>query len=323
MPRTEPRPTLPLTAAAAALLALATGGLGVAQAGALFPQAFEVEHHLSHDDGTGDRFVSEAVVDTYGGSWIVSRRPDGSRLIVDLARRELTEVREEKGAYWTVSFDRFAELQRRLRAAQGNGGQAEDGELAPGPGPALGRRLAAEPAEELVVTEVTGGEGLVARGTSGLAGRAGVRQLRVAPPSAGAAAGLEVWLDPTVRLGPEALRALATFEAEVLSAARAAASVAEAPGRYLAAARAHAGGAFPVRTARAAALAVDGSPMGRVEDVATRLERLERFPRDLVEIPEGLQRVPHPLEAVVRFLEEEAERDEVMSGRRGAASPRR
>ena len=53
---------------------------------------------------------------------------------------------------------------------------------------------------------------------------------------------------------------------------------------------------------------------GQVEDVTTRLERLERFPNELVQIPEGLRRVPHPLEAAVRFLEEDAERNLVMSG---------
>src|SRR3954468_13001252 len=87
----------------AALLALAIPAAAGAQLGPLFPEPFRVEHHLVQDDGDGSRFVGEPVTDTYGGSWIVSQRPDGSRLIVDLVRRELTEVRTAKGVYWTVS----------------------------------------------------------------------------------------------------------------------------------------------------------------------------------------------------------------------------
>ena len=105
-----------------------------AQPGPLFPEAFRVEHHLVQDDGDGSRFVGEAVVDTYGGSWIVSQRPDGSRLIVDFARRELTEVRVDRGVYWTVSFGRFAELRSRLRAAQGLG-QVEERRRGAAPAP--------------------------------------------------------------------------------------------------------------------------------------------------------------------------------------------
>jgi hypothetical protein len=285
------------------LIALAlVAGSAAAQAGPgpLFPESFRVTHHLVQEDGEGSRFAGEPVVDTYGGSWIVSERPDGSRLIVDLGRRELTGIEKDKGTYWTVSFDRFAELQGLLRAAQGLAG-------APEPDPA--RRSAAPPPEEpeLVVTEVAGdGDRSAARGgetgEAGLAGRPGVRRLRV---SRGGASLLDVWVDPSLRLNAAALGAVSSLETVLAGTERGAAN----PGRSLAAARAHAAGAFAVRTLRPLAGA------GQVEDVATRLDRLERFPGELAEIPEGLRRVPHPLEAVVRFLESERERDRAMSGR--------
>jgi hypothetical protein len=41
---------------------------------------------------------------------------------------------------------------------------------------------------------------------------------------------------------------------------------------------------------------------------------LPRLDPELVAIPEGLRRVPHPLESTVRFLEEDAERNAAMSG---------
>jgi hypothetical protein len=320
---------------AAALVMVAWGHPADGQSGSLFPEPFEVEHYLAHDDGEGGRFVSEPVVDTYGGSWIVSRRPDGSRLIVDLARRELTEVRPEKGVYWTVSFDRFGELQHRWRAAQGlsSDGSGEEGDRGAGLVPREAGQtprsgdLGEEVTRELVVRELPASEGASLRRAAALvavgdgSGRAialrpGVRRLQVAHPEEGPEAALEVWVDPSVRLGPSALGAVAAFEREILGAPDAGASVAASPGSYLAAARSHAGGAFPVLSTRPAGLAADGTPVGRVEDVVTRLESLGRFPRELVEVPEGLRRVPHPLEAVVRFLEEERGRDEVMSGRR-------
>jgi hypothetical protein len=291
-----------LTAFSALALAAAAA---VAQPGSgpLFPESFRVTHHLVQDDGDGSRFFGEPVVDTYGGSWIVSERPDGSRLIVDLVRRELTEVRPEKGTYWTVSFDRFAELQSRLSAAQ----------VTRTPKKAAAQSAVA-PEPELVVTEVRTGEpergmrqanAANAANTASLADKPGVRRLRVALKGESSdSSGFEVWVDPSVRLTPAALNAVGGLEA-VLSGP----SPTPAPGRMLAAARAHASGALPVRTVRPVA-----SGMGYVEDAATNVERLERFPSELVEIPEGLKRVPHPLEAAVRFLEEDAERNLVMSG---------
>jgi hypothetical protein len=286
--------------------------------GPLFPEPFRVEHHLVQEDGDGSRFVGEPVVDTYGGSWIVSQRPDGSRLIVDLVRREVSEVRAEKGVYWTVSFDRFAELQKRMGAAQGLA-QGKAKEKAAAGDPVQSKGKVARPAADLVVTEVAGEVAAKVNRTASAAGdpstRPGVRRLRVARQGdSGADAALEVWVDPSVRLTPAALAAVSSLEAGALAAPAEDPSAAEAPGRYLAAARAHAAGALPVRTVRPTGVPGGSGGMGQVEDVATKVERLERFPSELAEIPEGLRRVPHPLEAVVRFLEEDAERNLVMSG---------
>jgi hypothetical protein len=285
--------------------------------GPLFPEPFRVAHHLVQEDGDGSRFVGEPVVDTYGGSWIVSERPDGSRLIVDLARRELSEVRPDKGVYWTVSFDRFGELQKQLRDAQG---------LAPEPKKEAGK-AAVRPAAELVVTEVAAdvdADRAASRrsGAAALADRPGVRRLRVTRQDAEKAAGkaaavplLDVWVDPSVRLTPAALGAVASLET-VFAGPDAADAGAVTPGRSLAAARTQAGGAFPVRTVRLLA-----APGAQVEDETTRLERLERFPSELAEIPEGLRRVPHPLEAMVRFLAEDAARNAAMAGRKTGQKP--
>jgi hypothetical protein len=94
-----------------------------------------------------------------------------------------------------------------------------------------------------------------------------------------------------------------------------------APTRYLSQARSFAGGAVPIRTVRPLAEQASGEPLGSIEDVASRLDALDRFPTELAEIPEGLRRVPHPLEATVRFLEEEAERNAVMSGAASGTQP--
>ena len=263
------------------LVGLALAVEAGAQTGPLFPEPFQVEHHLVQDDGDGNRFTGEPVVDTYGGSWIVSQRPDGSRLIVDLERREMTEVRPADGTYSTVSFDRFAELQARLRAAQG---------LAT---PEVPKKAAA--AASVVVAEAPG----EMRSAAGLSAKAGVRRLRV---TQGNSSALEVWVDPSVRLTPAALAAMDALESAASGRRD------DAPGRLVAAARSHAGGAVPVRTVRPLA-----APGSQVEDVTTRLERLERFPAELVQIPEGLRRVPHPLEAAVRFLEEDRERNAAMA----------
>lgn len=287
-------------------IALSVGAPAFAQPGPgpLFPEPFRVEHYLIQEDGDGSRFVGEPVVDTYGGSWIVSERPDGSRVVIDLARREITEVRPSKGVYWTVSFDRFAELQGLLRSVQGLAKAPETDPAAP-----PGRKAAAAP-PELVVTEVTG-EAAGRRNAASLADRPGVQRLRVSQKDA-AAPLLDVWVDPSHRLTPAALGAVASLESVLEGPGTGSAEAAGVPpGRSLAAARIHAAGAFPVRTLRPLA-----APGAHIEDVTTRLERLERFPTELAEIPEGLRREPHPLEAVVRFLAEDAERNAAMAGRK-------
>jgi hypothetical protein len=272
--------------------------------GPLFPEPFRVAHRLIQEDGDGSRFVGEPVVDTYGGSWIVSERPDGSRLIVDLARRELSEVRTDKGVYWTVSFDRFAELQSQLRAAQGLAARKQEKETT---------EKAARPTVERMELEVTEVAAVQRKSAASLADRPGIQQLRVTPKdsrkAAAAAPLLDVWVDPSLRLTPVAQGAVASLET-ALAGPDDPSGV--SPGRLLAAVRSQARGAFPVRTVRPLA-----TPGARVEDEATRLERLERFPSELAQIPEGLRRVPHPLEAVVRFLEEDAERNAAMAGTAG------
>ena len=308
-----------LSAAAAALLALAGAASLRAQSGPLFPQPFRVEHHLVQDDGDGTTFVGEAVVDTYGGSWIVSQRPDGARLIVDLGRRELTEVQQEKGTYWTLSFDRLAELQARLRQAQGLAGPAAGDDA----------KALRGGSTDLAISEVTSDRSSAKSSTSAAGAspseRAGVKHLRVASRQQGGAVAAEVWVDPSVRLTAPAQAALGAFETALAVPARqapagtdkstaAAEPAAVSPAQLLAAVRAQTGGALPVRTVRTLMRDEDGNPRASVEDVATRVEPLERFPTELAEIPEGARRVPHPLEATVRFLEEEAVRNAAMSG---------
>lgn len=308
---------LPLVAA------LVAPAPAAAQGGPLFPEPFVVEHRLVQTDGDGERFETEPVTDYYGGSWIVSVRPDGSRLVVDLARREITEVRPDRGTYWTIGFGRFAELTERAEAAQRRerpGAAAEAPVAAP-----LAARAA--PAD-LIVQELPATRSFASRSggpaTPPAATAApGVRRLRVveADRAEDPGAGMEVWVDPSVRMRPSALGALAALETSLAGGHARAASAGEPQvARYMAAARSHASGAVPVRTVRT--LASGPSHAGvRLEDVASRLEPLDDFPEELVAVPEGLRRVPHPLEGVVAFLEDEAERDRRMSG--AARNPRR
>ena len=93
---------------AAAVLALAVPiSAADAPAAVLFPAAFSVEHQLVQTDPDGDTFRAQPVVDTYGGSTLVSVRPGGSRVIVDFARRTVTEVSVEKSTYWTLTVQVF------------------------------------------------------------------------------------------------------------------------------------------------------------------------------------------------------------------------
>lgn len=361
-------------ALAAALLAAILGSPAAhAQTGSLFPEPFRVEHHAEIDHGDGELFVGDTVIDTYGGSWIVSQRPDGSRLILDLARRELTEVRPSTGTYSTLAFGRLAEVSERLRLAQGllrpDDLRSDSTPTAQAQRISAGRGLrdgdsAGTTDGELEVVDVTGGPSASrasrtsldpgrATATTGVVGP--LRHVRVARRNAAPTdAGLEVWVDPNLRLTPAALEAIESFESEVLAVrlgadrptsagsatltVTAARELATAPSRYLAAARRQTGGAFPMRTVRPlvpppdrAALAGmtaathegtqarlattdDPAPLGSVADVVTKLQRLDRFPSELLEIPEGLRRVPHPLEVTASYLEDERERDAALAG---------
>jgi len=257
----------------------------------------------------GTTFATEPVTDYYGGSLIVSVRPDGSRMVVDFSRRELTEIRPDRGTYSVLGFGRFAELARRLHAAESAPAGAAQ---AQGSAPAGG----GEEPVVLEVREVPVREGLAAKSAAldpaadRLLDRPGVRRFRVSAagaPSDRPGHTMDVWLDPAVRLGPEARDALADFEQHVVGAAAEAKQTrVSAP---LAAARAEGGGALPIRTSRPLKVLDDGTPLGSVDDLATRLAVLEAFPLDLAAVPEGLERTAHPLELMVTFAEEEAERN--------------
>lgn len=265
----------------------------------LFPQPFIAEHHIERSGGDGPNFVGETVVDHYGGSWIVSERPDGSRLIIDFDRRQLTEVWTERGSYAVLSFGRMAELQRRLYEAD----RLPD-EVARLEAQESSRSDAEAEVEEPsfvfdeVDSDVVRSGELAAAGTD-----TGMRHLRVrladARTVADRAQVVEVWVDTAIRLSRSARRELAAFETEVLAATP---SAIVAPSRYVAAAREHADGAFPMRTRRRVA-----ASNTVVEDVVTRLEVQESFPAELVAVPDGFQRTPHPLERIVSFMEDEAE----------------
>ena len=101
-----------------ALAVAAASVVAEAQPSEPFPAPFVVEHHVVDGSLGGTAVTGETVRDTYGGSFLVSERPDGNRTIVDFARRELTEVRPTEGTYWSLSFGRFAELRKRLEDAE-------------------------------------------------------------------------------------------------------------------------------------------------------------------------------------------------------------
>ena len=282
-------------ALATGLVLLCGGGPAAAQDGAkLFPAPFVVEHHVVQSEPDGTTSATEPVTDYYGGSWLVSVRPNGSRLVVDFSRRELTEIRSEGSTYASLSFDRFAELRARLRAtrapAPDAGGETTDG--------AKGVRGAAVAAPAAIVVEDIGSPDAVGMMVGATAANAGVVRMRVTAEDGSPA--IEVWCDRRVRLTDAARAALAELEEEVLGGGSAKGVGA---GAMLAAARVHAGGAFPVRTLRRAASA-EGS--ATIEDLATRLEPLASFPDELLRVPDGYRRVSHPLEVMVVYEEQEA-----------------
>ncbi len=285
-----------LVAVAATMPALFTAAQ---DSGPLFPSPVAVTHSVVHNEPDGSVWVSDPVTDTYGGSWIVSERADGSRLILDFTRREITEVRPDKGTYTVLGFERLAQLLRDYAALEG-------------PARDAAAKAAGEP--ELVVVEIGDAAVPRAKALSGsevmAAARSGVRhfQVRLSADAAAESPVLEAWADGGLRFPERALDVIDDFERDVLSAA--------APDPPLsmkaaALARREAGGGVLLMTRRAM---VAGRPeTGTVEDVATRIEPLPAVPKALLNVPDGFRRVPHPLEMMVAHAEREAELRSLMS----------
>ena len=253
-----------------------------------FPAPFVIEHHLVDASLGGTPLTGETVRDTYGGSFLVSERPDGSRTIVDFARRELTEVRPTEGTYWSLSFGRFAELRKRLE-------DAETTETTPEV-----RAQAARERRPVRIEEVADGADGKARGALSTTNGVG-RRLRASVEGGPA---LDVWLDASApRLAAAGVTALADFERNVLGAADGEVG----PADLLEAVRLKEGGALPVRTRRSVgrtdAISDDGPYL---ETVVTKVTPVPALPAALVLVPEGLRRVPSPLEVVVSWAEDEA-----------------
>lgn len=272
----------------AAVLLAAASLPAVAQVREPFPVPFTVEQHAVNGSLGGASITGETVRETYGGSFLVSERTDGGRTIVDFSRRELTEVRPKEGTYWSLSFGRFAELRRRLE-------EAEAIETAPKQ-KALG--LSERPAVR--VEEVRDGSGPAVLGTVLATERTG-RHLRA---SVEAGPSLDVWVDPAApRLTPEGVAALADFERSVLGTTDGSVG----PADLLQTVRSREGGALAVRTRRAVGRASTSAEEGPfLETVVTKAAPIASLPAKLVAVPEGLRRVPSPLEVVVSWAEDEA-----------------
>jgi hypothetical protein len=290
---------------------LAAPALG--QENAYFPQPFEVEHRLVQEDPDG-RFESDPVKDTYVGNFVVTERGDGSRLVVDLARREMTEIRPQDGSFWTIEFDRFADLRRRLARIAGPRAAASL-ELRGGESQAAtGAPRAALEVEELPAA----GPRLELRdGQAGGAGeqRAEKRRFRVAPAAEQkdampAGRWLEVEVDPSRQFSPAASEALARYEAEAFASERSGAWPAE---KALAAVREKSGRALAVRTVRP--LYAGSRQVGSLETEVLASRQVDDFDQRKLLVPEGLKRRPHPLELALAQLEQEARIDDLLAGR--------
>ncbi len=289
---------------------------GNKQQGELFAEPFVVEHYMVQIDEFGERYEAPTVVDTYGGSWIVSERVDHSRLVVDLARAEITEIRPIDGTYWKVSFNRLKELIEKAAELEGTRPEIDPADLpggkasTAGKGKATKRRNADDWRVEEGRASVADSSGMPTKAAS-LMSSEGVRHLRLHPTGAdalksnrgggGGGHTAELWVSPKVKVEAGARAALARFERDALGSEGA-----------MEAAREFADGAFPIRTIRSETKSDGGT--GQIEDVVLRLEKIESLDRNLVRIPEGLRRVPHPLEGLVAFLERENQRQKMMSG---------
>lgn len=272
---------------AAALLAVASLP-AVAQVREPFPVPFTVEQHVVDGSLGGAPITGEMVRETYGGTFLVSERADGGRTIVDFARREMTEVRPKEGTYWSLSFGRFAELRRRLE-------EAETIETAP-----KQKALGSKDRPTVRVGEVLDGSGSASRGALGATERPG-KHLRA---SVEAGPSLDVWVDVAApRFTPEGVAALADFERDVLGTMDGSVG----PGELLQAVRSREGGALAVRTRRTVGRPVTSAEEGLfLETVVTKAAPIAALPATLVAVPEGLRRVPSPLEVVVSWAEDEA-----------------
>lgn len=273
--------------------------------GGLFPDPFVIEHAVTVTEPDGGSFTGEPVVDHYGGSMIVSARPDGSRLIVDFARRELTEIRPSSATYTVITFDRFAQLTREYQSLEGAPVVKRD----EGDAPELTFRVSdGSPSGQVKMASAQ-----TLSASAGILDRPGLRRVEVTAENDGELAeqpALEAWVDTSHRFSPRAMDAVEDFELEILGAASD--EQGRAPLKALATARRHSDGAVPVITARPT---LQGG--GLIEDVATRIEPLDAFPTDLVKIPEGFRRTAHPLELMVAHAEREAELRTLMSGNGG------
>ena len=291
---------------------LGSVSIGSGEAQELFPAPFRLEHRMVVSSGTEGDLQAPSVTDYYGGHWLVSVRPDRGRTVIDLARHEITDINIAKGTFSTVSFDRFAELRRRSTRAEGGGGR-------PSMQAASASTLDAGPrvrVDELATParSIAGAAAGVGRAASPPA-ELGTRRFRVevaaeqsqAPagsaPSPLARVSAEISTDGRVTLSAQARAAIDSLEHDVLGAGMS--EEMRAFGEGMASVRSKADGAIPVRSVR---LMRDdaGATIARVEDLATALEPIERFPAELVGVPDGLRQVPHPLEAIVAVLESES-----------------
>lgn len=286
---------------------IAVAARAQAPAEALFPQPMVVEHQLIERENDGTVFYGEPVRDTYGGSWIVSERPDGSRLVVDLLRRELTEIRPAEGTYSTIGFGRFAELRARIAGLE-LGGTAQ---VAP--------KSAKAPAE-LELIELQGAEARAALSQKSRTGpealpaasqSAAVRRFKIREKGSPGPVAAEVWVDPRLRFGEAAQAALAAFEADAFAGGR---QTSFDPASLMAKVRRETGGALPLLTVLPL-LRDDGEKVGESEDRVLSASPLEAFPAELARVPEGLERTSHPLESILAALEAEAAIDAALAGK--------
>jgi len=310
------------------LLLVVSFGLGVVQAEAqepvkaeLFPQSFVVEHQLIERERDGTVYHGEPVRDTYGGSWIVSERPDGSRLLVDLARREMTEIRPAEGIYWTIGFERFAELRSRIARLEGGSTAPQVVTKSGAPAKVEGVPTASLELEVVELQSVA-----ARRAISSKAAQEGMPSLLSAPEirryeikarnaEAGENTGAEVWVDPRLRIGAAAQAALLSFEEDALGATE---SLGLPPALVMAAVRQKSDGALPVLTVmpvlRRSGAEGESEKVGESEDRVLATSRLEAFPLELARVPEGLVRTSHPLESVLVALEAQAKVDAALAG---------